>query len=452
MLAMVAATLAVAPLAACTTSETPPPKPPPATGAPAELTFGAFGTEDEIDAYTQVVGSFNSLRDDVDVELEPSADARDLVDRIRKGGDVPDVFMVSRDDLSWLVQEGLTQPIDVLLDERGVDFGDGYSRDGLQAFSADDRLQCMPYGISPRVVFYNTQMVDFAKMERRGLVAPVETPADERARTQTWTFDEFTAAAEYAARPRLRTRGVYVAPTLESLAPFIYSGGGQLFDDDEDPTSLAFSDGDTRDALERSLGLLRSPLVTPSQKELQRHTPLEMFESGKLAMIQGYRELVPRLRQVQGLEFDVMPMPVLDQPGTVGQVTGLCMSADTRTPALAADFMVKMMSTEAVQRVAHAGYLVPANLEVALSDDFLQPGRLPAHAGVFNASVRSIVFPPLMTTWADLELAVRPLLEQLLNEPLLDDLDALTEQIDEESRTVLDPENASPSPSESASD
>lgn len=442
-----AVTLVLVPLAACTTSEAPPPTPPPTSGTPARLTFGAFGAEAEIEAYGQVVESFNSLRDDVEVELVPSADAEDLADRIRKGGEVPDVFLVSRDDLAWLVQKRLTQPVDALLDERGVDFGDGYSRDGLQAFSADDRLQCMPYGISPRVVFYNTDMVDFDTMAARGLPAPVESPADARARTQTWTFDEFTAAAEYAARPRRKTRGVYVEPTLESLAPFIYSGGGQLFDDDEEPTSLAFSDGDTRDALERSLGLLRSPLVTPSPKELRRRTPLEMFESGKLAMIQGYREMVPGLRQVQGLEFDVMPMPVLDQAGTVGQVTGLCMSADTPSPALAADLMVKMTSTEAVRRIAHAGYLVPANLEVALTDDFLQPGRLPAHSGVFNLSVRSIVFPPLMTSWADLERAVHPLLEDLLNKPLLDDLDALTERIDEESRAVLDPESADPSPS-----
>ena len=38
----------------------------------------------------------------------------------------------------------------------------------------------------------------------------------------------------------------------------------------------------------------------------------------------------------------------------------------------------------------------------------------------------------------------------MMNQPILDNLDELTQQIDEESRTVLDPENASPSASESA--
>ncbi len=441
--------LVVAALAACDAAPSPDPDPSPTpdAGPVKKLTFGAFGAEDELTAFSAVVDNYNTLGDGPEVELQPSPDGDALVAALR-GGDVPDVFLVSRDDLGWLLEEDLTQPVDTLLDERGVDFGDGYSRDGLQAFSAEDRLQCMPYGISPMVIFYNTEMVDFERMERRGLPVPAQ-PEDEDRRTQTWNFDTFAAAAQFAARPKSNSRGVYVEPTLEELAPFILSGGGQVFDDEDEPTSLAFSDDDTRAALERSLELLRSPLVTPSEEQLAKNSPLEMFTKGKLAMIEGYRDLVPELRQVQGLEFDVIAMPVLDSSATVGKVSALCMSADVADAASAADFMVNFLSTPSVERVVRAGYLVPANLEVALSEEFLQEGRLPLHAGVFNASVRSIEFQPLLTTWTELERAVADSLEQLLNEPVLDDLDALTEQIDEESRAVLDPESVTPSDSPS---
>ena len=444
-----AAALMVASLAACDAGPAPDPEPTPTPDAgPVEkLTFGAFGADDELAAYAAVVDNFNSLREGPEVELQPAEDGDALVDALREGK-VPDVFLVSRDDLAWLLEEDLTQPVDTLLDERGVDFGDGYSRDGLQAFSAEDRLQCMPYGISPMVIFYNTEMVDFERMERRGLPVPTQ-PDDEGRRAQTWAFDTFAAAAQFAAQPKTNSRGVYVEPTLETLAPFILSGGGQIFDDTQDPTSLAFSDDGTRAALERSLELLRSPLVTPSEEQLAKNSPLEMFKEGKLAMIEGYRDLVPELRQVQGLEFDVIAMPVLESAATVGKVSGVCLSADAADAASAADFMVNFLSIPSVKRVVQAGYLVPANLEVALSDDFLQAGRLPLHAGVFNASVRSIEFQPLLTTWMELERAVASGLEQLLNEPVLDDLDALTEQIDLDSRTVLDPESVTPSESPS---
>lgn len=411
------------------------------TEPPTPLTFGVYGPEDEVTAFQGVVDNFNASSDDSEVRLRSWADHDEMMADLRSGDGsatkVPDVFMVSRADLAWLQDKHLNQPVDELLDERGVDFGDGYSRDALEAFAADNRLQCMPYAISPMVIYYNKELVDFAKMRNRDISAP-----DPESDNPHWTFDQFTAAAQFATKPRKRTRGVYIEPTLAGLAPFIYSGGGQVFDDEEDPTSLAFSSDETRSALERTLQLLRDPHLTLTQQQLAKASALTWFERGRLGMIAGFRSLVPELRQVQGLEFDVMPMPSLDGGATVGDITGLCMSADAASSAEAADFLVHALSTDAVSRVVRSGYLVPANLEAAASDDFRQPGRLPDHAEVFNTSVRTLRVPPLIDTMPQLEKAVSGSLDDLLNVPVLD-LEAVTEKIDEESQPVLDPDSAS---------
>ena len=430
-------------LTGCTGGDDEPsPKPERTTAAaPTKLEFGVFGPEDETTAFQAVVDTYNSLSDDGEVRIRSWPDHDGLMDALKNGDDVPDVFMVNRGDLAWLQAHDLTQPVDELLDERDVDFGDGYSRDALQAFSADNRLQCMPYGISPMVIFYNTQLVDFARMQARGLDAP--DPEGDHGR---WSFDQFAAAADFAARPRKHTKGVQIEPTLRGLSPFIYSGGGTVFDDDSHPTSLAFSDGDTRTALAQTLELLRDPHLTLTEKQLDRATPLQWFKRGRLGMIEGFRSLVPELRQVPQLSFDVMPMPVLDNAATVGDITGLCLSRHAASTPAAADFLVHALSTPSVSRVARTGYLAPANLEVAASDDFLQPGRQPAHANVFNSSVRSMQLPPLLDTWPELENAVSTSLEEMLNVPILDDLEGLTEEIDAESRGVLSPESPSQSP------
>jgi multiple sugar transport system substrate-binding protein len=417
------------------------PKPPKHSAKPAKLTFGVWGTEAEITAYQDMVDVFDSLSDDSDVTIKSWPDHEALVDAMEEGGEVPDVFMVSRGDLAWLRADDVNQPVDELLDERGVDFGDGYSRDALEAFAYENRLQCMPYGISPMVIFYNLDLIDFERMRQRDLPAPGD---DDH---KGWSFEQFASAARFATRPRQHTRGVYIDPTLRGLSPFLYSGGGDPFDDGDDPTSLDFSSDGSRSALTRTLELLRDPHLTLTAKQLAKATPLEWFERGRLGMIEGFRSLVPELRTVQGLEFDVMPMPVLDSSATIGDVTGLCISREAASTAEAADFLVHATSTEWVSRVAAAGYLAPANLPVAFSDDFLQPGRLPAHAGVFNTSVRSMEFPPLLTDWAELEAAVAASLQQLVYAPGVLDLDAQTEQIDEESRAVLDPDSVTESPS-----
>jgi len=282
-------------------------------------------------------------------------------------------------------------------------------------------------------------------MREKGLDAP-----DTSGENPRWNFDQFTAAAQFATRPRKGTRGVYISPTLEGLAPFVYGGGGTVFDDDENPTSLAFSDDASQEALTQTLSLLRDPHVTLSQRQLAKASPLQWFERGRLGMIAGYRSLVPRLRRVPGLDFDVMPMPILDSSATVGNVTGLCLSADAASTPEAADFLVHVLSTEQVAQVAHTGYLVPTNLEAAAGEDFLQPGRQPEDARVFTSSERYVHFMPLIDTMTRLEQVVGGELNELVTVPVLD-LAQLGAQIDAQSRSVLAPASPSPSPSDSSS-
>ena len=122
---------------------------------------------------------FDTVNDRADVTVTAWQNHDGLRRAIEQGKPLPDVFLVSRRDLRWFVESGLTRPVDTLLDERGVDFGDVYSRDALEAFSSDNRLQCMPYGVSPQVVFYNESMIDFDRMELRGLDVPERPPALE---------------------------------------------------------------------------------------------------------------------------------------------------------------------------------------------------------------------------------------------------------------------------------
>jgi len=417
----------------------------PTAPAVSQLTFGVYGPPDEIAAYRATVDDWNAGgKDRPEVKLRTWPDHAAMRADIEGGAPVPDVFLASRADLGWMLDKGLNQPVDELLDERGVEFGDQYSRDAVQAFGVDDRLQCMPYSVSPMLIFYNRDLVNFKQMERRGLPGPGADPS-------SWSFEEFSAAADYAARPRRGTKGVHIAATLTGLAPFIGSGGGSVFDDDTDPTSLAFSSDGTRSALERTLALLRNPQLTLDDDQLAEASPLTWFERGRLGMIAGYRSLVPELRKVDGLRFDVMPMPVLDSSSTVGDMTGICLSRSSESIPLAADFLVHEISPESVGRVTETGYLAPANLEVALSDTFLQPGQQPEHSLFFTSSVRSITLPPLIDTLGKIEAAVQPSLDQLVYGVGVLDLEGVTEQIDQESRAVLSPPEPTESPSGSDS-
>lgn len=453
--ALAASALALAlTTAACTGDGEPEEGPTPSptgTGKPSEkprkVTFGAYGTEEEVAAFQSVVDSFNASSTTRQVTLQSWPDHESALADVL-AGNAPDAFLTSRIDLDQLVEAEALRPVSLLLDERGVDFGDRFSRDAVDAFAMDDELQCMAYSVSPMVVYYNTDLVDFDKMERRELDVP--TANDEGVR-ERWTLAEFGAAATFASR-RGDRRGVWIDPTLQGLAPFIYSGGGQVFDDDEAPTSLAFSDDSTREALNETLAILRNAALTPTNAQLARATPVQLFKRGELAMVAGFRNLVPELRDVEDLDFDVLPMPVIEDRATVGDISGLCISADSEVTGDAADFIAYAVSDAAIATVASTGYIVPANTSVAASDDFLAPDLEPANAAAYNSSIRYMVVPPFIDQRDELVEAVTPLLERLVTAPGVLDLEETTEQIDQASRTVLSPEEETESPTEEPSE
>ncbi|MEO9323273.1 extracellular solute-binding protein [Nocardioides sp. C4-1] len=408
------------------------PEPDPATPSQVRLSFGVFGTEPELAAYQEVVDDYNAEAESVEVELLTWPTSEAMTADLDSGTAQPDVYLLARRDLRRVVEEGRNEPLFELLAERNVSYGDSFAQPAINAFSADDDLQCMPASVSPMVIYYNTDLVDFEAMREQDLPAP----DDE---LEGWTFEQFAAAAAFASRPRGEVRGVSITPTLASITPFLLSGGGSLFDSDDDPRALDLDSSTNLETLGTLLTVLRDQDLTLSEEQLAEASPQEWFERGELAMIEGFRDLTPELRRVDGLDFDVMPMPTIGGAATIGDVTGLCISPGDRVQQ-AADFLVHAISDEGVEPLARTGSIVPAVLSVARSDAFLQPTLQPEHAGVFNASVDNLVLLPLVDGVAELNAVVEPLLTELLLTPGTVDPAELAGQIDEVSRPVLDPD------------
>lgn len=408
-----------------------PTTPPASTGEPADLTLGIYGPPESTRVIRRLANRFGRENDGVasmTVETWPDSEAAVAA---YDAGELPDLFMVPLSDAPRLAAEGRTRRVDELLDQRGVAFSETYSRDALQAFASDNGLQCLPYAISPMVVYLNTSLVDFEKMAFRGF----EVPSDPT----RWNWNQFIAAAEFASRPPRSQWGFYVEPTLRQFAPFAYAAGVEIFDDPTTPTATALSSDASQAGLAELRLVLGDPRLRPTPAQARERSAVDLFSRGRVGMILGFRDLTPQLRSVPGIDFDVMPIPNIEGNATVGDVKGICMSADTPDPGLAADLMISVFSTEAIGRIARQGYLVPANVQVSQSDDFLQFGQEPANAAIFNSGIRNIVMPPVLDDWRALDQVVAPYLLQFLNAPVLD-LPVWAAEVDQVTQQVLSPD------------
>lgn len=396
----------------------------------AAIDVAVYGPEGALDAYDELADAFMRENPHVTVEVRRFDDAEDVMDAV-EGDMPPDVFLMDHEHLPQLLADKAVRPIDELLEARQVDFGDGFQRGGLTAFAADASLQCMPHDVSPVVVYYNEDLVDLQRLAPEGEEPPSAVDG--------WDWETFARAARQAARGP--ADGLYLDPALSTLAPFVWSAGGDVVDDPQAPTTLTLSDGEARDALEQVLALARDPEVTPTRSELRREDAVARFAHGKLGMILGTRALTPRLRRAEGLNFDVMPLPSLGRVRTIAPMTGYCIRKGTDYLQAAADFLTYAVSREGATITTRPGYVVPSNLEVANSPAFNQKNEQPESSFVFNEGVRRSQFLPFVPTWPELSEQVEPALARLFYAPVID-LDELLAEIDTSSQDVLAPEGA----------
>lgn len=438
--ALAAGVLACALVAGCTAAdperESPNPSPSDSaasstTSAPVTLRFAVYGPPGALASYDQVAAGFTAENPHVTVEVEDLSTAEGVLDAVADPAGAPDVFLIDQEHLPGLVEDALVQPVDGLLAERQVDFGDGYQRSGLTAFAASAALQCMPQDVSPVVVYYNKDLVDLTSLGTEDDPPPSALDG--------WDWETFARAARLASRGP--ADGVHIEPSVVSLAPFVWSVGGEIVDDVEAPTTLTLAEGDSREALEQVLALVRDPRVTPARAELETRGAVRRFATGDLGMVLGTRALTPRLRR-SGVDFDVMPLPSLGRFRTVADMTGYCVAAETDVVETAGDFVAYAVGSEGAAITARAGYVVPSNLEIANSATFYQPALPPESSFIFNEGVRRTQPMPFVREWPELTAAIVPTLERMFYDPVID-LDLLLEDIDATSKAILAPEDPS---------
>ena len=441
-------TVLSASLAACGGGD-PASKPSPSTTTKAptkvKLVFGVSGHKTLVDTYKQLAAEYTQEVPNVTVEVKSWPTADQLTAAVNSGEKV-DVVLTPRADVGAFAEDKRIQPVDTLLEARNVDFGDKYSREAMEDFSVERRLECMPYSVSPQVVYVNTGLLDFDAMKEEGLPTP-SVRADGSLRG--WTLEQFSSAMTYAAEHHKGVRGTYVEQNLSALMPWLAGAGATLFDDPLAPTSTALED--SAGAYEDLVEALTQPNVLATAKDLNGRTPFQAFKQGRLVALVGDRSLVSDLRATDAMEWDVMPMP--GGNGTTGDYAGLCMGSEAADPDATADFLTYLISTESVVKMVRTGHFVPVNSEVGYAPVFTQPERNPKNARIFTDTVRDMQVLPEATQLAQLQkvaaVAVRG--SFAVTEP--DQVEDYAVQIDELSKTVFPQPTplASPSPSISPS-
>ncbi|CAA9375369.1 MAG: hypothetical protein AVDCRST_MAG47-1692 [uncultured Nocardioidaceae bacterium] len=401
---VVALTLATT-VVGCTSGEEDPgadPSPAPSSASPTpaepvEIEVSVFGDPVRLRAYRRIADAFTEANPDVVVTLveqpDPADAAVDAANALVLGAG-PDVFLTDQRYLAELVETDGLEPVDSLLEERGLQFGDDHQRVALTSMSADNRLQCMPAEMSPRVVYYNKRLVPRQQLKAAEVIVP-------NAVATSWSWDDFAITARtVAGLDRLGPiKGVYLPPDIDTVTALVRSADGTVVDDVFEPTSLTLASDSALEALAELVALARDPAVALTKQDLKVRDPITRFTEGQLGMYVGTRDDLPVLREARGLSFDVAPLPSFGRAQSVSDVNGYCLNAGTEHLDAAADFIAFAVGKEAAEIAARSDVIVPARLDTVAEDVFRQPEEQPRNSQVFSTSLRRSEPMPYDIAW-----------------------------------------------------
>ena len=300
---------------------------------------------------TVIGGALDAAATKVGVTLERVSVAGDsLIQRVLQqgsSGTLPDILMLDNPDLQQIAATTALRPFD----EVGVPT-DGYTEGVTSAGTYDGRV----YGLAPTVntiaLFYDVRALDEAG------VAPPTTWAELRAAA---------AALTRGSRYGLAFCGNATYEGTWQYLPFFWSNGAdeRRIATPEAAAGLDLLAGTVAD------GHASTSVLNWSQADVK-----DQFVAGRAAMMVNGPWQIPELETVDGLEYDVVTLPVRDpanqQPVAPlgGEVWTVPATGDRAKERLAGQVLTEFLSDESLVSMAAERSTVPGR--PALIEPFLE--------------------------------------------------------------------------------
>ena len=296
----------------------------------------------------------------------------------------------------------MLEPIEGRLQGSDAFDEDDFYPQAMDAFRFDGELVCLPQNISSLVVYYN-----------RALFRQANVPEPKPG----WAWNDMVERAIKLTRDTngdgdIDQHGLGVEPSIIRIAPFVWSNGGEVVDDEEAPTRFTLDTPEATEAMDAFFALRREHLAIPSEQEVEAEDDETRFQNGREAMLLSSRRSTPAFRTITAFDWDVAPLPRHGEQAGILHSDAYCMTKASENKDAAWAFMEFALGPEGQRITARSGRTVPSLKAVAQSNDFLDPSLKPANSEVFLDTISAIRRVPTISTWPEIEDASGPILEQ----------------------------------------
>ena len=189
-------------------------------------------------------------------------------------------------------------------------------------------------------------------------------------------------------------------------ASWVYTNGGALVHKDDQglATDSAMADDATVEALQFLQDLMYKHEVSPRPDLESELGGVELFSTGRVAVMLNNPSAVNQFRAIEAFEWDVATLPIgkAERRGTGGGGTGWASGAATKSPDAAWEFLKYITTAQAQLDEVAVGATTPSRVSVVNSEAFLDPNKPPKNAKGFAQAQEYVVRDPVHVNWPEI--------------------------------------------------
>jgi multiple sugar transport system substrate-binding protein len=323
------------------------------------LKFSSWGSQSETQVINSVIKDFELKNQNIKVEfLHIPQNYFQKIHLLFASNLEPDVIFINNQNIPMYINANLLEDLTPYFDEKI------FFNEALNCFKNNNKLYAIPRDISNLVIYYNK---DIFKKQNVQPLNKIKSLEDLKNLAEKLTTKE-NFGINYEEDP------------LFYLYYLASNGGGFLSDDKK---SIIINSEKSLEALNLYSDFINKYHIAPTKSQIGSMTTAQMFINGKLAMYLGGRWLVPKFREAINFDWDIMEFPSTQTNKVYIDSSGWAVSKKSKNKKEAIELIKYLSSKETIDKFTQSGLILPARIDSANSEVFLNKNLKPKHSEIF---------------------------------------------------------------------
>jgi multiple sugar transport system substrate-binding protein len=369
------------------------------------IQFSSWGSETETAIIKPILKEFEASNPDIKVEfVHIPKNYFQKLQLLIASNLTPDVMFINNIDSSLFIQNNIFLDLRYYLDnDKSISSQDFFSK-SLDAFTYKEQLFALPRDISNLVIYYNKDIFD-----------KYNVPYPHK----NWSFSDFLTTAQKLTKDinndnKIDIFGIGFEDFSLFWMPFLWSNGGGIIG--SDLNTVLINKPESVEAIQFYVDLRNKYHVAPTLSEAGSAKMTQLFVQGKIAMQINGRWSVPKYRKDIDFRWGIAGFP-RGKAGSIvdADASGWAISNNSKHKDQAWKLASYLASKKASIEFAKSGLIIPARIDVARSDFFLNKNLLPDNSELYIDIIPEAIPTPAPENYSEIMDTVNIALEPVWN-------------------------------------